>query len=132
MSDSQSSFAQLVNFVHVQVTLIFSSASALKNQSSFAQLDSFMHVQEPVYFLIQLIVNSLPNKKNLDWFKLTDFSDHKIKCDSNTEICSRKSRKTLWGKRRKCWLPAFSPFPRMSSKDFFLRVVISWDCVVKR
>ena len=32
---------------------------------------------------------------------------------------------------RKCWLPAFSPFPMMLSKGFFLRVVISWECVVK-
>ena len=37
-----------------------------------------------------------------------------------------------FGKRRKCWLPAFSPFPTMFSKDFFLRVVKSRDCVVKR
>ena len=35
------------------------------------------------------------------------------------------------GKRRKCWLPAFSPFPTMFSKDFFLGVVKSRDCVAK-
>ena len=35
------------------------------------------------------------------------------------------------GKRRKCWLSAFSPFPTMFSKGFFLRVVKSRDCVVK-
>ena len=34
-------------------------------------------------------------------------------------------------KRRKCWLPAFSPFPTMFSKGFFLRVVKSQDCEVK-
>ena len=28
-------------------------------------------------------------------------------------------------------LPAFSPFPTMFSKVFFLKVIISWDCVVK-
>ena len=27
---------------------------------------------------------------------------------------------------------AFSPFPTMFSKDFFLKVVKSWDCVVKK
>ena len=37
-----------------------------------------------------------------------------------------------FGKRRKCWLPAFSPFPKMFSKTFFLGVVKSRDCVVKR
>ena len=29
------------------------------------------------------------------------------------------------GKKRKCWLPAFSPFPTMFSKGFFFRVVES-------
>ena len=35
------------------------------------------------------------------------------------------------GKRRKCWLPAFSPFPTMFSKDFIYRVVKSRDCMVE-
>ena len=35
------------------------------------------------------------------------------------------------GKRRKCWLPAFSPFPTMFSKGFFFRVLKSPDRVVK-
>ena len=32
------------------------------------------------------------------------------------------------GQTSKCWLPAFSPFPIMSSKGFFVRVVKSGDC----
>ena len=35
------------------------------------------------------------------------------------------------GKVRKCWLPAFSPFPTMFYKGFFFWVVKSRDCVVK-
>ena len=35
------------------------------------------------------------------------------------------------GKGRKCWLPAFSPFPAMFSKPLHSRVVESRDCVVK-
>ena len=35
------------------------------------------------------------------------------------------------GKRRKCWLPAFSSFPTMFSKCYFFGVVTSQDCVVK-
>ena len=36
------------------------------------------------------------------------------------------------GKRRKCWLPAFSPFPTMFSKGFSVGgIVKSLDCVVK-
>ena len=32
------------------------------------------------------------------------------------------------GKRRKCWLPAFSPFPTMFSKALFFGNVQSRDC----
>ena len=46
------------------------------------------------------------------------------------EICFGKGRKHC-GKRRKCWLPAFSSFPIMFSKGFIPRVIKSWDCVVK-
>ena len=35
------------------------------------------------------------------------------------------------GKRRKCWLAAFSPFPTMFSKGFFPSVIKSRDCMVK-
>ena len=35
------------------------------------------------------------------------------------------------GKIRKCWLPAFSPFPTMFSKGSSLGVVKSRDCIVK-
>ena len=31
--------------------------------------------------------------------------------------------KTLLEKKRKCWYPAFSPFPSMFSKGFLLRIV---------
>ena len=34
------------------------------------------------------------------------------------------------GKMRKCWLPAFSPFPTIFSKAFFSRGVKSRNCVV--
>ena len=37
----------------------------------------------------------------------------------------------LVGKKRKCWLPAFSLFPTMFSKGFFQRVVKSQDSMVK-
>ena len=33
------------------------------------------------------------------------------------------------GGRRKCWLPAFSPFCTMISKPFLSRGIKSWDCV---
>ena len=69
-------------------------------------------------------------KKILDWSKLKAFADNKTNVTEKTEICFGKGRKHS-GKRRKCWLPAFSPFSTMFSKGFFLGVVKSRDCVVK-
>ena len=47
----------------------------------------------------------------------------------------RKNENCFWkctkhcGKRRKCWLPAFSPFPTMFLKAVFLGVEIVWERV---
>ena len=45
-----------------------------------------------------------------------------IKCGCKFKISIGKGRKYC-GKRRKCWLPAFSPFPSMFSKGFSVRGV---------
>ena len=42
------------------------------------------------------------------------------KSGSNIEIHLWQGRKHCW-KRRKCWLPAFSPFPTMFSKVLLIR-----------
>ena len=47
---------------------------------------------------------------------------------SKNENSFGKGRKHS-GKRRKGWLPAFSPFPAMFSKGYFLWIVKSQDCV---
>ena len=52
----------------------------------------------------------------------------KNKWDSKVEIWFEKNRKHF-GERRKCCLPAFSPFPTLFSKGIFLRVVKSRDSV---
>ena len=49
---------------------------------------------------------------------------------SSSYICHWSGRKHC-GKRRKWWLPAFSPFARMFSKFFFLTICKTLDCVVK-
>ena len=63
--------------------------------------------------------NSLPNDKNLDLTKLKAFADDKINVTQT--ICFGKGIKHCW-KRRKCCLPAFSPFPTMFSKLYSFRV----------
>ena len=82
------------------------------------------------YLLKEMYLNSLPNGKILDLSKVKALCRPQFKCVSKIEICFGKGRKHC-GKRRKCWLPAFSPFPTMFSKGLFLRVVKSRDCVVK-
>ena len=52
------------------------------------------------------------------------------KCDRKLKFVLGRVEKHC-GKRRKCWLPAFSPFSTMFSKGFFSKVVKSRDCVVK-
>ena len=42
-----------------------------------------------------------------------------------------KEQKNVVKKKRKCWLPAFSPFLTMSSKTLFLRAIKRQDCMVK-
>ena len=34
-------------------------------------------------------------------------------------------------RKRKYWLPAFSPFPTMFSKSYLFKIVKSKDCVIK-
>ena len=55
-------------------------------------------------------VNSLSKNKISDWSKFNAFADDKIELTEKIEICFGKGRKHC-GKRRKCWLPAFTPFP---------------------
>ena len=67
---------------------------------------------------------------NLDWFKLKVFADYKINLNEKAENWFWKSR-THCGKRRKCLLPAFSPFLRRCFKALNFRFVKSLDCVGK-
>ena len=87
---------------------------------------NFKMLSISIILLLGKRVNSLPNDKILDEAKLKEFADDKI-----------KSMKLIWlgrkycGKRRKCWLPLFSPFPTMFSNGFFLGFIKSLDCVVE-
>ena len=74
-------------------------------------------------------INSVPNNKVLDWIKLKAFADNKINFVWIVIFVFNGARNHC-GKRRKCWLPAFSPFPTRISKDFHFRVNKNGDCVV--
>ena len=65
-------------------------------------------------------INSLPNDKFVDWSKLKAFADDKINVSEKLKFVVGWVEKHC-GKRRKCWLPAFYPFPTMFLKDFFFK-----------
>ena len=76
-------------------------------------------------FLLQLLIplpnnpmfKSLPNDKILDWSKLKAFAEDKIKELKIIIFVWDRFENTV-GRRRKCWLPVFSPFPSVFSKGF--------------
>ena len=76
--------------------------------------------------LDQTKMKDFANDKNLDQTKMKDFANDKINV-TKTELCLGKVE-TILGEKEKCCLSAFSPFPAMFSKSFFLRVVNSRDC----
>ena len=76
------------------------------------------------------MINSLPNEKKFKLVQIQSICRKQNNSGTITEICVGKSTKDC-GKRRKYWLPAFSPFPTMFSKAFFSRGVKSRDQVVK-
>ena len=76
------------------------------------------------------LINPLLNNRILIITKLKEFADDKLNVAEMTISVFDRVKKHC-GKRRKCWLPAFSPFTTVFSTAFFLRVVKSWDCVVK-
>ena len=68
------------------------------------------------------MLNSLLDNKILDLTKFKAFADGKIILIQKFEIYVGKSGKYC-GKRRKCWLPPFSPISTMFSNPFFSRGV---------
>ena len=79
---------------------------------------------------IQSDLSPLPNDNLLDWSKSKAFADEKINVTENMLFCLGKVENIV-GKRRKCWLPVFSPLPIMFFKGLFFRVVKFLDCVVE-
>ena len=102
-------------------------------KGKFDVLSTICHLQMLSIWMdnagILVSVNSLPNDKFLYWFKFKAIADNKIIVDEKMDFVLG-TVENIAGKRRKCWLPAFSPFPTMFSKGFFPRIVKSRDCLV--
>ena len=72
----------------------------------------------------------LADDKSLALTKLKAFADDKFDVAMMMISVFDRVEKTLWEKR-KCWLPAISPFPTMFSRAFSFWVVESRDSVIK-
>ena len=66
-------------------------------------------------------LNSLPNDKMLDTIKLKEVTDEKSNV-AKMAISLFDGVENTVEKRRKCWWPAFSPFPTVFSKACSFRV----------
>ena len=75
-------------------------------------------------------LNTLTKRQDFRLIQIENICRRQNKFEYKIRTSFGKGRKRC-GKRRKCWLPTFSPFPTMFSKGFFPRVVKSRDCVVK-
>ena len=69
------------------------------------------------------------DKLLIDWSRFKELAD-KINVTEKLKFVLGRGRKHS-GKKRKCRLPAFTPFSTMFSKGFFPMVIKSLDCVVK-
>ena len=76
---------------------------------------TFSSMAKLIFFVIrshlQVTDSELPLYKHQNFgpVQIENICRQQNKCDSKTEICFGKGRKHC-GKKRKCWLPAFSPF----------------------
>ena len=122
--------ASLYNLVKQEIDVIKTESHTIYFYQIIQLLSAlFAYISPFLSFFLQFL-NSLPSEKILAWSKLKAFADNKLNFGWKLGIRFSKGR-THCGKRRKCWLPAFSPFPTMFSKGFYFWGVKSRDCVVK-
>ena len=85
-----------------------------------------LHLQQ-----VSTCVNSLPNHKILDWSKLKAYADDKINVTQKLKFALGRVENIV-EKGENAGYQHFLLFvPTMFSRGFFLRVLKSWDCVVK-
>ena len=83
-----------------------------------------------IYLLKSLTLIKLPKDTILGMSKFKANADDKFGLAEIIRFVFERVENIV-GKRRKCWLPAFSPFPTMFSKGFLPRAIKSLDCVVQ-
>ena len=73
--------------------------------------------------------NPVLDNKYFALSKLKAFVDKNFKIAKMMEFFPDRVENCV--KRRKLWLPAFSPFLAICSKAFFIRIMKTRDCLVK-
>ena len=94
----------------------------MRNSVTFTRVGSkFFHYEQ----LCRLVKND----SAVCCSKLNTFADDNINVNANLNLYLEDRKHCR--KTRKYRLPAFSPFPQCFAEGFFLRVVSSWDFLVK-
>ena len=71
-----------------------------------------------LYQKTKFVYLNATKRQNSRLIQIESICRQQNKCNPNIKICFENGGKHC-GKRRKCWLPAFSPFPTMFSRAFF-------------
>ena len=92
--------------------------------------NDILKLAKRMVFVSDRVENIVGKGENAGYIKSQSICRRQNKCNLTTDVLFWMDR-IHCGKRRKCWLPAFSPFVAMFLKAFFFRVVNSRDYVVK-
>ena len=76
-----------------------------------------------------MLLNYLLNDKSLALTKMKTFADKRF--NVATMMIAVFDGDESYGKRRKCWLPVFSSFPTIFSKELHFCFVKTLDCMAK-
>ena len=109
--------------------MVVSSIFSFFSQCSLPLPRKYLFLDSSCFVLCQRF-NSLPKLQTFRLIQIESIRDNKIKV-LKMMIFVFDRVENIGAKRRKCWLPAFSPFPSMFSKGLLLRVVKSPNCAVK-
>ena len=116
--------------IHSYFIFIYEKHPYHMNNIYFCLITLFLNYQAVIGDNFSTLHYLFTKRQNFHLVQIESICRQKTECNLKTEILFGMFRRHC-GKWRKCWLPAFSPFPTMFSKAVFSRGVKSQDCVRK-